>query len=263
MKETSKNEKLFWNGRARNYPRPFEAATLSKTRRILRLLGSMGADFGRRDILDIGCGTGVYALALAKKAGKVTGVDSSPDMLGIFRAEKRAHNLANAGCIRSAWNRLPTERVAGRFDIALASMTMAIKDRADILKMEAAARERCVYIGWAGKRNNSLLERVYAEHGLEYKAPEGAGPVLEILKGLRRRPRVKFITDSWVKSATIEQTLRDIALNMKVNGKRLKRGWVEALLKSRARGGRVRQLTTIRKALITWAPPTSAKKTKR
>jgi SAM-dependent methyltransferase len=178
MKGTRANEKLFWNNRARNYPRPFERETFAKTGRLLRLLKGMGADFKRRRVLDIGCGTGVYALRLAGKAESVLGVDSSPEMLKLFRVEKKKRKINNAACLLAAWRALPAARVAGRFDIALASMTMAIKNKADLLKMERAARERCVYIGWAGVRRNALLQKVYAKHGVEYKAPEGGAAVL-------------------------------------------------------------------------------------
>lgn len=255
MKNTPANERIFWNSRARNYPLPFDPGTLVKTRRILRLLRTMGADFTGRDILDIGCGTGLYALPLAAGAGRVLGLDSSPAMLRIFRAQARARKIKNARCREAAWAKTRAAGLRDRFDIALASMTMAIKGKADLLKMEAASRERCVYIGWAGVRKNSLLETAYAHHGVEYKAPEGAGCVLKLLRALGRRPRVKFITDSWTKSATPEITIGEIAVNMKVNGARLDRPWIEAFLKRRTRKGQIRQATRVRKALITWQRP--------
>lgn len=255
MKNTPAYEKIFWNARAGNYPLPFEPSTLEKTGRILRLLRGLGADLAGRDILDIGCGTGVYALPLAGKAGKVLGIDSSRAMLRVFRAQARARELKNARSLRAAWAQVPVRRIRGGFDIALASMTNAIRGKADLLKMEAAARERCVYIGWAGIRKNSLLEAAYAHHGLKYKAPEGAERVLKALMALGRRPLVKFITDSWEKSATPEATLRDIAVSVKVNGARLDRRWTEDFLERRAKGGVVRQVTRVRKALITWEPP--------
>ncbi|OGR67144.1 MAG: hypothetical protein A2081_04945 [Elusimicrobia bacterium GWC2_61_19] len=255
MKGTRANEKLFWNNRARNYPRPFERETYAKTGRLLRLLGSMGTDFKNKRVLDIGCGTGVYALRLAGRAKSALGVDSSPEMLKLFRAERKARGIRNASCLLSVWSALPAARLAGRFDIALASMTMAIKTKADIVKMERSARERCVYIGWAGVRHNALLEKVYARHGVRYRAPEGAALVLKALKELGREPAVRYVTDSWTKKASAADTLRDIEVGLKVNGAKMDNAWVENLLKRMTRNGKVRQTTSVRKALITWPAP--------
>lgn len=254
MKGTRANEKLFWNSRARNYPLPFDRETFAKTGRILRLLGRMGVVFKGRRVLDIGCGTGVYGLALAGTAKTVLGLDSSPSMLRIFRAERRKRGIANASCSLSAWSAVPSSSLAGRFDIALASMTMAIKTRADLLKMEKAA-PCCVYVGWAGIRRNALLEKVYSKHAVKYQAPEGAALVLEALKKLGREPVVRFIRDSWEKKSSVGETLRDIGTGLKVNGAEMDRVWVKGLLERMARKGLVRQVTSVRKALITWRAP--------
>lgn len=254
MRGTKADEKLFWDSRARSYPLPFDPATAAKTRRILRLLGGLGAAFKGREVLDIGCGTGVYALQLAGAAKRTFGLDSSAAMLKVFRRELRVRGIKNSACALADWRDLPASETAGKFDIALASMTAAVRTEADLRKMELAARERCVYIGWAGVRRNALLEKVYAGHGLEYRAPEGAGRVLAALKALGRRPRVLYITDGWTKSAAVTETLREIGVSMRVNGVRLKREWTAALLKRLARGGIVRQRTTMRKALIVWRP---------
>ena len=260
MKGTPANEKIFWNSRARNYPLPFDPGNILKTGRIVRLLGRMGVTFKGLKLLDIGCGTGVYALPLAAQAACVLGVDSSRAMLGVFRRQCRARGIKNAACALGAWDETPRAAVKGKFGIALASMTMAVKTRADVLKMEAAAGS-CVYIGWDGVRKNELLEAVYHAHGLEYKAPDGAPRLLKILRALGRRFKVKRIRDSWEKIGTPEETLREIAVNMKVNGARLKREEVNRMLAKRTRNGQVRQRTTVRKALIVWqAPKRSAKR---
>jgi SAM-dependent methyltransferase len=251
MKGTLSNEKLFWDNRARNYPLPFEQETLTKTRRILRLLGRMGVGFKGRRILDIGCGTGIYGLALAGQAKSVLGLDSSTAMLKIFRAERRKRGISNAACTASSWAAINSSRLAGRFDIAIASMTMAIKSEADLLKMERAASCR-VYIGWAGVRRNALLEKVYAKHSVKYLAPEGAAVVLKALKRLGRAPAVRYIRDNWERKASTGDTLRDIEVGLKVNGARMDKAWVESLLKKLARNGMVGQVTSVRKALITW-----------
>jgi SAM-dependent methyltransferase len=254
MKGTRANEKLFWNNRARNYPRPFERETCAKTGRLLRMLAGMGVDFKRKRVLDIGCGTGVYALRLAGRAKAALGVDSSPEMLKLFRAERKARGIRNASCLLSVWAALPARRVAGRFDAAIASMTMAVKTRADVLKMEKAA-PLCVYIGWAGRRRNALLEKVYARHGVKYRAPEGAAAVLKVLKDLGRAPRVKYVTDSWTRKASPADTLRDIEIGLKVNGATMDKAWVENLLERLTRKGKVTQTTSVRKALVAWTAP--------
>ncbi|HAH30867.1 MAG TPA: hypothetical protein DCL44_00975 [Elusimicrobia bacterium] len=255
MNGTCLNEKLFWNNRARNYPLPFESENLKKTNRILRILRIMGAHFEGRRVLDIGCGTGVYALPLAGKAKSVLGLDSSPAMLKIFRAECRNHDVTNASCVLSSWAAIPSARLAGRFDIALASMTMAIKNKTDLLKMEKTSRESCVYIGWAGVRNNILLKKVYAKHGIKYRAPQGSEIVLKILEELERKPAVRFIRDSWERKASPAETMRDIEVGLKVNGTKMDRAWVESQLNKLVKNGMIRQLTSIRKALITWPVP--------
>ena len=254
MKGSRTNEKLYWNSRARNYPVPFERGTAAKTRRMLALLARLGADFKGKRALDIGCGTGVYALPLAGRAKRVMGVDSSAAMLRVYRRVRRERGITNAPCLLAEWGRLPAARVRGRFDIALASMTAAVKTRADILKMETAAPLR-VFIGWAGVRRNALLERVYAAHGVTYRAPEGAERALNILAALGRAPRAVYLRDSWTKSASVAETLREIAVSMRVNGARFDEERTRALLKPFTRGGKVRQLTRARKAVIIWAQP--------
>jgi len=262
MKGSRNNEKLYWNSRARNYPVPFGRETAAKTRRMLALLERLGVDFSGRRLLDIGCGTGVYALPLADRAGRVLGVDSSAAMLRVYRRVRKERGIANAPCLRSEWGRVPAARVRGRFDIALASMTAAVKTRADFLKMEAAAPLR-VFIGWAGLRRNALLEKVYAAHGVAYRAPEGAERALKILAALGRAPRTVYLRDSWTKSASVAETLREIGVSMRVNGARFDEERTRALLEPFTRGGRVRQLTRARKAVIIWGPPGPADKKRR
>jgi len=252
---TRANEKLFWKSRAAGYSRPFAAETLAKTRRILKILEGMGVVFSGRRLLDIGCGTGVYALPLAARARSVYGVDSSPEMLRILRGERARRGIKNARCVRSSWAALPAASVRGKFDIALASMTMAVKNRPDLLKMEAAALENCVYIGWAGKRRNALMERVYRAHGLRYRAPRGSETILGLLRELGRGFSLRYINDGWTKELTPEETLREIEIGMRVNGKRIQKERVSEMLKKFTKKGLVRQRTVMRKAVITWRVP--------
>lgn len=244
----------FWERKAVNYPLPFEKTTCARTARIVRLIEKMGVDFKGRSLLDIGCGTGVYGLFLAGKTAKALGVDSSPTMLARFREQARARKIKNAACLPKNWK--TAKKLPGApFDIALVSMSHAVRDRADILRMERMAREKCVYVGWAGVRKNPFMERVYKAHGLAYEAPDGGEQIIAVLKKLERKPKIKFITDAWRWSGSYKEACAAILPHLKLNDAPIRRKWLEKFLKSRLRKGRITHKTSARKVLIAWNPP--------
>jgi len=254
MKETSENKLLYWNSRAVKYPRAFEPGTLRRTRAMIRLISSYGVDFRHKDFLDIGCGTGIYSLALARRCRSVSGVDSSEAMLRVFSDTAEERGIGNASCRKIRWAELPEEEVKKKYDIALASMTAAVRTEDDIAKMCAAAREYCVYIGWNGERRNPLLEEAYAHHGVVYKAPPGAETVVPLLRSAGLAYCLREMETSWTKNLSVMETAEDIFVNVRVNGAEPDGPWVMDFLRKRASGETVRQRTTVRKALIIWRP---------
>ena len=63
----------------------------------LKSLGITPDDYRSKNVLDMGCGTGEYALWYAKEgAGKVTGIDLSDGSLAIARERKKEGDFGNA-----------------------------------------------------------------------------------------------------------------------------------------------------------------------
>src|SRR5262249_58172211 len=62
----------------------------------------LAPDFAPTAILEYGCGAGRLAIPLARRAarraGQVTAVDRSPDMIAAARAEAAAHGVDNMVC---------------------------------------------------------------------------------------------------------------------------------------------------------------------
>lgn len=91
-------------------------------------------DLAGRRTLDVGCGTGQLALALAERGAKVWGVDPSEDMLDVARAAVgrrvglklgRAEELP----FKEAW----FERVVARLVVHLVDRTRALPELARVL----------------------------------------------------------------------------------------------------------------------------------
>ena len=58
----------------------------------VELISLAAGELNGKQILDVGCGTGLLSVKLARKGANVTAIDLSSDMLAV--AEKRAHDLA-------------------------------------------------------------------------------------------------------------------------------------------------------------------------
>jgi len=82
-------------------PRPglrgaFEAWVYAPLRRRLALTLDEVGDLSGRRVLDIGCGPGRYAVALADRGADVVGVDISRTMLSLARGHARERGVADA-----------------------------------------------------------------------------------------------------------------------------------------------------------------------
>jgi 2-polyprenyl-3-methyl-5-hydroxy-6-metoxy-1,4-benzoquinol methylase len=82
-------------------PRPglrgaFEAWVYGPLRRRLALTLAELGDLSGRRVLDIGCGPGRYAVALAERGAEVVGVDISETMLSLARGHARERGVAGA-----------------------------------------------------------------------------------------------------------------------------------------------------------------------
>lgn len=86
--------------------------------RIVRPLGLGEGD----SVLDVACGTGILTLAMAERAGRVTGIDITPAMLQKAEAARSARGLHNATFQEGDAERLPFRD--GHFSAAVTRLTV-------------------------------------------------------------------------------------------------------------------------------------------
>jgi ubiquinone/menaquinone biosynthesis C-methylase UbiE len=77
------------------------------------------------DVLDVGCGVGVYAMAIAKRVHSATGVDFSPKMIESGKQMLESEKIANVTLACMDWSAADIMRQGfkERFDLVFAHTT--------------------------------------------------------------------------------------------------------------------------------------------
>ena len=149
-----------WDKKSNKYQR-FAGQTSEFQKRILSELAALGVSFKGKSVVDIGCGTGVWTLLIAKEAARVTGVDNSGGMLEILRKDARKFGISNVETIEKSWDEFKTDEV---FDVAITTMSPALRDERDFERFSALGRLK-IYLGWAAPRTSDLLEPFFERYG--------------------------------------------------------------------------------------------------
>jgi magnesium protoporphyrin O-methyltransferase len=131
-------------------PRPglrgrcFEAWVYGRLRWTLdRTLAEFGELHGKQ-VLDIGCGPGRYAVALAERGAEVLGVDLSPAMLALAR--ERAEGRGVSERCRFVEADFDGFQPDGRFDVVLQISVLEYRNdlRSDLARLHSLTREKVV-----------------------------------------------------------------------------------------------------------------------
>lgn len=115
---------------------------------------------GAESLLDVGCGPGTIALAVAPRLQHVVGLDYSPAMLEALRSQATAQGLQHVQTLLRAWEDDWSDVPV--CDIAVASRATLVEDiAAALVKLDAHARQR-VYLTHpvGGHFTDPALQRV-------------------------------------------------------------------------------------------------------
>ncbi|BDQ33653.1 class I SAM-dependent methyltransferase [Pseudodesulfovibrio portus] len=162
--ETSQGSKKkdFWDRKARTFPR-FEEGEDTYEAGMLNRIREHGVDFRDATVLDVGCGSGMYTIRLAREAKQVTAVDISDTMLDILRQDAEEQGLGNIDYVRSEWMDFDSDAT---FDIVFCSMTPAIQDDESRFKLLSHAGRWTVFMGFDGVMNSDIMTGLYAHYGV-------------------------------------------------------------------------------------------------
>ncbi|MGI6706661.1 MAG: class I SAM-dependent methyltransferase [Clostridia bacterium] len=121
-------------------------------------------------VLDVGCGSGKYALAIAGHCKGVVGIDFSPDMLAIAKQKAAEENTRNVDFQWADWHEIDLKQhgLEGKFDLVIARMTPAVQSANTFQKLSLASRGWCV-LSKPTRRTDSVYDEIRKRIGITVK----------------------------------------------------------------------------------------------
>ena len=209
------------------------------------------------EVLDIGGGTGRYALPLATRTRQVTVVEQSEDSLELLNSRAEEAGITNIAVINEPWE----DAQAPKADMVLCSLVLHhVPDVVPFIsKLQDHATDRVVLLEMVetpGAVDRPFFERVY---GSSPSPLPGLAKVMEVLWAMEIYPDLEMIAPEPV----IVAPDRDSALEHLQNRLGIEEGTEEGdrlcdaadeLLEETPDGITVRGVAPRRQAIITWKP---------
>lgn len=166
----------FWDRRARGFHRSTRESANSDPF-YTRLRASVTAE---QSLLDVGAGTGRFALALAPFVRHVTALEPNAAMLSYLRAEQEAQGVQNLTTVQSSWEDASAET---RADIVICSHVLyPILDIGPFLQKLHQAGQRACYLYLRATHIDTLTAPLWQHfHGDQRCLPPSYIHALDIL----------------------------------------------------------------------------------
>ncbi len=202
-----------WDKKAKNYSRYSEKKDRFENR-IFNALLSLHIDFKNKTLLDIGCGTGVYTLHLAKKCLHVDGIDFSKEMLELLKEDAKTLGISNIKTEVTTWSNF---MITSKYDISLCTMSPALNNKEDFEKMDNCSKTK-IYLGWAGKRESTILSKMFEVHGSTYTPPNGAKKLQDWLNSNKKFYHIVPLEEKKVTKRDFNKAVENFEWHLEVRG---------------------------------------------
>lgn len=160
-------------------------------------------------VLDIGAGSGRYAIPIAKRSQSVHALDLSSEMLQFLEREIKENSLDNIHTIKSAW---PTTENIGEFDVAFAAMCPATRSVEALEAMSHVAKKHGVICQFT-ESTDSVIETL-KKHQLidgDERNPHNDRDLLQsyfnILWELGYQPEISYLNDTFEVDLSYDEAL--------------------------------------------------------
>jgi len=206
-----------WDQRARGFDkRSATSEAVSRKERILSILKEAGALRTGFHVLDVGAGSGNWAIPMAEMGANVVALEPSGGMVEILREKMAAKGIGpdQIRIIQKTWQDVDVEKegLAGQFDLVFSSMNPGVCDPATLEKLMQASRKFCYLStfsggGWRGCYNDLWLH--ITGQKIESTSWDFIYPFTYVYS-LGYRPQIDFNVWSHDREETIDEAVENI-----------------------------------------------------
>ncbi|MBO3444974.1 class I SAM-dependent methyltransferase [Clostridium sp. CCUG 7971] len=157
-KNTTKENINIWNNSSKDYDESVGSERIDEVIETLENRGYINED---STVLDLGCGTGAYSIALSGVCKNVDALDYSDGMLEALKEKIKFQGINNINIIKDDWNSLDLKdnNMYKKYDFILCSLNPGCYSSDALFKMNESSKGYCCYIGTDGMKNNNILDK--------------------------------------------------------------------------------------------------------
>lgn len=175
-------------------------------------IASCGVDFTAKNIIDVGAGTGVYTLHLARQANRVLALDVSDLMLNALKQSAIEFHINNVDTMCCDFSDIDCNE---KFDIAFLTMSPAIKSNDDLIKFNELGKQK-IYMNWNKPRYSSIVNPILDKfNGKKYTSL--ANTTEAYLKDLRIECKSKILNEKRVVKRSFNEALENVLWHLEIN----------------------------------------------
>lgn len=216
-KKTDTTHYKKWDKRAQVFDkRSATPEAVARKERILSMLRNAGALKTGSRVLDVGAGSGNWAVSMAEMGVRVVALEPSSGMIEILKQKIDALGFGpdRISIRQQTWQEVDLEKegLAGQFDLVFSSMNPGVCDPVTLEKIMKASRSFCYLStfsgGSPGSRYNDLFKQVTGKT-LEGSSWDFIYPFTYVY-AQGYRPQVDFNVWDFDRTETVDQAVENI-----------------------------------------------------
>ena len=199
----------YWDKAASTYNRNKKEVKDRRLKNTMSFFKKSNLLFEGMKVLEIGCGTGMVAMEMAKHDAQVTALDFSRGMLERFKQEIVPDIKKNITILHEDWHKIDIEAKGWKkkFDLVIAFMSPGVASPESFFKMMSCSKKGCAIKGWAAKRKHPILSDLWEKimgTSLEDK-PQSILYKINLLFSLGFFPEITFDTIEWDQTVLVKE----------------------------------------------------------